>query len=78
MTRGSTSLSEIARHFTLLTVRCARCERRGRLRTDHLLKEYGPNIPMPDLRQRLAQNCPKREAAIYERCDVFFPEIGVN
>jgi hypothetical protein len=33
---------------------------------------------MPDLRQRLAQNCPKREAAIYERCDVFFPEIGAN
>jgi hypothetical protein len=68
----------IAQHFALLTVRCARCERRGRLRIDHLLKEYGPDIPMPDLRQRLAQNCPKREAAIYERCDVFFPEIGAN
>ena len=78
MTRGSTTLGGVAQHFALLAVRCARCERRGRLRIDHLLKEHGPDIPMPDLRQRLAQDCPKREAALYERCDVFFPEIGAN
>lgn len=37
---------------------CRKCPRRGRLRREKLLAEYGPDITMPDLRLRIA-NCEK-------------------
>src|SRR5262249_28202552 len=59
MPHGSYSLGEIATQFNMVRLRCDKCGRRGQYRVDKLLKQYGPDIPMPDLRHELAQ-CPHR------------------
>ena len=38
---------------------CDKCGRRGQYWIERLLKQYGPDIAMPDLRHELAQ-CPHR------------------
>jgi hypothetical protein len=30
---------------------------------------------LPDIRHQLAGDCPRRNAAVYERCDVYFPNL---
>jgi hypothetical protein len=55
---------------------CSRCERRGRLRVDRLIQQYG-DMELPELGRVLAGDCPKTAAvSISDCCDVFFPKLG--
>ena len=54
MPSGVIFLGQVAAHLPVLEVACNRCDRRGRLRTDRLLAEHGPGLPMPELRRILA------------------------
>jgi hypothetical protein len=72
---GALSLGQLAERLTHLEVRCRRCERRGRLRLDRLIAQHGADFPAPELRHLLAGDCPHRDASIYERCKVHFPNI---
>ena len=42
----------------MVEIECAKCGRHGRLRTERLLAEHGPDIKLPDLLGVIAQ-CPK-------------------
>jgi hypothetical protein len=53
------SLREAAAKLNMIRLTCPKCHRRGQYRVDRLLKKYGPDISMPDLRHELAQ-CPHR------------------
>ena len=75
MPHGALSLGQLAERLTHLEVRCRRCERRGRLRLDRLIAQHGADFPGPALREILAGDCPKRDAPLYERCSVFFPDV---
>ncbi|MCI1042615.1 hypothetical protein HWE05_05170 [Caballeronia zhejiangensis] len=55
-----------------LEVACSRCERRGRYRLSGLVARLGDEFPMTDLGSELA-DCPRRNASMTERCDVYFP-----
>jgi hypothetical protein len=49
MGTGVILLGEVAARTDSITVVCRLCpRRRGWLRTDRLLAEYGPHMPMPD------------------------------
>jgi hypothetical protein len=37
--------------------------------------EHGADFPGPVLREILAGDCPKRDASLYDRCSVFFPNV---
>ena len=77
MASGVVSLGQAAAHFSLLTVACNRCERAGRLRTDRLLAEHGPALPMPRLRQIVAADCPRMIAGhMHDVCGVHFPGLA--
>jgi hypothetical protein len=55
---GTITLGQVAARLVasvhILTVSC---NRRGRLRLDHLLAEHGPDLPVPELRGIIAADC---------------------
>ena len=68
MPKGSISLAEAAQWSALLRLACAACGRRGQYRIDRLLRRFGPDITLPDLRHELAQ-CPRR-GSMSDPCQV--------
>ena len=59
----------------MLAVTCSRCERRGRLRVDRQIEQYG-DAELPDLRLILPGDCPKAGAASTgERRSVYYPQL---
>jgi hypothetical protein len=52
---GAIIFRDIVGKLDLLRVECDKCGRRGQCGIDGLLKQYGPDIAMPDLRHELAQ-----------------------
>ena len=58
-----------------LEIRCTRCERAGRYRVGKLIEEHGPDARLPDLRHRLAADCPQVTAREQERFDLVFPGL---
>lgn len=72
---GSVALQDVAERTTELEVACSRCERRGKYATARLVAKFGPDFPMTELGAVLA-NCPRKNAPVYERCDVYFPHLA--
>ena len=73
--RALSGQSILARRMTeptaMLNV-CRKCGRRGRLRTARLLREHGPDTPVPELSRALVGKCPQvRSTDIYDRCDAY-------
>jgi hypothetical protein len=52
---------------------CDRCGRRGQYRKETLIREYGPDIVVPDLLVTLAK-CP-RHGAMGDACGVVYADI---
>ncbi len=73
---GSLSLDDVGTRFHMLEVRCGHCTRRGRLRIDKLIDEYGRDLSLPDLRAILAGECDhKTVARRKDQCQVFYPQL---
>jgi hypothetical protein len=73
--KGSVTLGDLEGVLQLLEIRCTKCGRYGRERVTRLIERYGREARLPDVRHRLGADCPHRKAAIYERCDVYFPQL---
>jgi hypothetical protein len=78
MPSGVTTLGQLAAQFSeTVSASCNRCDRRGTLRTPHLLTEHGPNLPVPELRRILAADCPKMtEGKIHDVWGNHFPGLA--
>ena len=50
MPHGSYSLSEASQELHMLRLRCSKCGRFGQYRIDRLIKQYGLDIALRDLR----------------------------
>ena len=75
MRHGSVTLGDLVGRFAILEIMCSRCERRGRLRVNQLIAQYGD----AELRLTLAGDCPKAAAiSISDQCDIFFPQLGAS
>jgi hypothetical protein len=72
--KGSLTLGELKGSLHLLEIRCTKCDRYGRERLTRLIKRYGREARLPDV-HRLAADCPYQKAAVYDRCDVYFPQF---
>ena len=76
MRHGSVTLGDLVGRFAILEIMCSRCDRRGRLRVDQSIAQYG-DMELPELGHILAGDCRKAAAvSISDRCDVFFPKLG--
>jgi hypothetical protein len=49
------------------------CARAGRLNVVRLIEQYGPDARLPTA--DLIGYCSKRDAALYQKCDLFFPQL---
>jgi hypothetical protein len=57
-------------------IACTKCERQGRLRRDKLIEQYGGDIVLPDLRERLARTgrC-ERVVQMHDPCGAYYPAL---
>ena len=77
MPSGVITLGQVAARLPTLDVTCNRCDRRGRLHTGPLVQRHGPGLPMPALRQIVAEDCPRMRAGlIHDPCGVHFPGLA--
>lgn len=61
----------------MMGLECDRCGRKGRYRKETILKMFGPDHPLPDVRVKLA-NCP-RYGNMSDPCRVTFSDpIGAR
>jgi hypothetical protein len=70
--RGSFSLAEYP--SDMVRLKCFRCGRHGQYRKATLLEQYGPDIPLPDLRHKIAQ-C-NRQDRLTGGCGVYYKELA--
>lgn len=76
MKNGAVQLSDVAARATHIELACTRCDRRGRYRLDGLIRQFGPDLGIPDLAREIAP-CPNRDSAdLGARCDVYYPGLG--
>ena len=65
---GSLSLRDHPRDLVRLT--CEKCGRAGRYRKENLIVQFGPNIPLPDLRVEIPK-C-ERQGKMHDACGVHY------
>jgi hypothetical protein len=74
---GSILLGEVAQHLASVDIACSFCERRGKANISRLMREHGPEMPIPMLLRMLSADCPRRLAArIAEPCGVHLPALA--
>lgn len=66
---GAYDLGEV--RAARVVIECEQCDRRGEYSTQRLLEQYGPDIGMPDLKNRLAP-CPNRERDKNQPCQAHY------
>src|ERR1700676_5592204 len=78
MTGGSILLGQVAAKTEEIEIACKACPRRGRLRTERLVLDHGPAMPMPALLQLLAGDCPRLASTTMaaDHCDVHSPTLS--
>ena len=77
MPSGVITLGQVAARLATLDVACNRCDRRGRLHSGPLVQRHGPGLPMPELRQIVAADCPRMvEELVHAPCGVHFPQLA--
>jgi hypothetical protein len=77
MAAGVILLGQVEARTVTIRISCRVRERCGLCRTDRLLREHGPLMPMPDLLRLLAAGCPRLDSdQITDRCDVHSPDLS--
>jgi hypothetical protein len=70
MPRDAITLADV--RSPMLAIVCEQCQRRGSYNLQRLIKKYGADVKLPDLRAMLA-DCPKARAfSVYDRCKLRF------
>jgi hypothetical protein len=74
MTDGVADLGDLSRAgVSRIELACGTCERRGAYGVPRLLQRYGASCRMTDLKDLIAEDCPRQRAAdIYNRCGVLY------
>ena len=74
--RIAVTFGEITGKLYRLDVRCTRCDRAGRYRVANLIEQHGADFTLPELRRKLAADCPQAKAHLdRDRCDLVFPGL---
>ena len=64
------SLTLLEHPGDVVRLSCDRCGRAGRYRKANLIDRFGPDIPLPDLREEIAQ-C-ERRGQMHDMCGVHY------
>ena len=72
---GATLGQVCAAGVVVLEVACHGCPRRGRYRVTRLIDRHGAGKALPELRDILAADCPKRRGSFFNQCGAYFPGL---
>lgn len=76
-TGGTILLGTVAALAPEIMIACRMCSRHGKLRTERLVQEHGPEMQMPNLLRLLAADCPRLGGPNpNQRCDVHCPTLS--
>jgi hypothetical protein len=76
-TAGTILLGTVEALAPEIAIACRICSRYGKLRTERLLREHGPDMQMPHLLRLLAADCPRLGGPNQnQRCDVHCPTLS--
>jgi hypothetical protein len=75
MSRTYLTFGDIEGKVDMLRVECTKCQRKGRYNVAKLIAKYGRDGNMAKWKEQLNGDCPKRDARIYERCDLICPDL---
>ena len=65
------TLGDLRGHVAMLDVACRKCGRFGRYRVAGLAAQHGADTKLPDLRERLAADCPRmKSGSLSDQCGV--------
>ena len=79
MPAGYITLAQISDQLSVLEVSCNRCDRRGILNINCLIREHGPQFPVPELRDLIAADCPRMcEGKISDPVRVCFRVLRID
>jgi hypothetical protein len=70
---GAVLLSDV--ETPLLAIECEKCGRFGRYRVETLIERFGRDIGLPDLKHRIAADCPRAEnyrGKVYDCCGAHY------
>ena len=71
------TVGQVAERVRMLEVKCARCDRAGRLSPSRLLLELRPHAPIRNAWEGLNADCPKRAAqGAGEACSLHAPILS--
>ena len=71
---GSISLAAFPGEF--VEIACNKCERKGRYRKKSLAAIHGGTVALPDLRRRIAADCPRMKNALgNDLCGAYYPAL---
>jgi hypothetical protein len=74
---GSILLGAVAARMAEIEIACRVCDRHGKLHTERLVQQHGPEMPMPELFRLLAADCPRLGGPNQnQRCDVHCPTLS--
>ena len=69
------TFGDIEEKLDVLGVECSKCPRKGRYSVARLIEKYGRSGNMMKWKEQLNGDCPKRDARLYERCDLMCPDL---
>ena len=62
--------------FEVVQFSCGKCLRNGRYKKSALIEKYTADIPLPDLRSHMAQNCqPMKKTAGTDPWGISYPDL---
>jgi hypothetical protein len=56
--------------LSMVEIACEKCSRRGRLRKNRLIEQYGADIPLPNLLARLANG--ELRTSMHDPCGAYY------
>jgi hypothetical protein len=69
------TFGDIEGKLDVFRVEFSKCPRKGRYSVARLIEKYGRLANMIKWKEQLNGDCPKRDARLYERCDLICPDL---
>jgi hypothetical protein len=70
------TLAQVAEKIAMLEISCDKCGRYGRQSVQNLIATYGAGMGLPELKDKLANGCPKLGNPYWDRCGAQYPQLA--
>jgi hypothetical protein len=74
---GAITFGDLAGRLETLRVVCSKCSRAGQYSVAKLIERHGPDMGLPDFRDTIAADCPRRArpGTVWDLCGAPYPDL---